>query len=448
MKRVIGFSVICFLLVLSGCNAKKEGIIMTVNGPISANKAGITLEHEHILVDFIGADSISDSRWDKNVVEAKVLPYLKEIKELGCLTFIDCTPAYLGRDPVLLRSLSNSSGINIITNTGFYGAAKNKYLPRFAFDETADQLASVWINEWDEGIDGTGIKPGFIKIGVGSDSLSGLHKKLVIAAARTHLKTGLTIASHTGPAKPAFEEIEVLRSEGVSPEAFIWVHAQNEKDTTAHVIAARMGAWVSLDGLNDDNVTEYAAMIINMKRNHLLNKVLLSHDAGWYQPGKPNGGDFRGYTSLFKKLVPLLKKENFTDKEIRQLLVLNPAEAFTVRVRKLNNKGWAKALKLSWSRFRRLKPTVIDSKISSASEIEAPIGFENLNQLPLASANGRQVTLSILLPVLTGVRQNKNNELKPQSFPARFRRLKPTAIDPIATGLSQRSEVNKKPIDN
>jgi phosphotriesterase-related protein len=62
-------------------------------------------------------------------------------------------------------------------------------------------------------------EPGFIKIRVEGDPLSDLHRKLVIAAARTHLKTGLTICSHTGPAVLAFEELE-----------FVWTHAQNEKE--------------------------------------------------------------------------------------------------------------------------------------------------------------------------------------------------------------------------
>jgi phosphotriesterase-related protein len=259
-----------------------------------------------------------------------------QIKEQGCVTFVECTPAYLGRDPFLMKQLSSSSGLNIITNTGYYGAVNNKYLPRFAFEETADQISSRWVKEWEEGIDGTGIRPGFIKISVGSDSLSELHKKIVTAAARTHLKTGLTIVSHTGPSLPAFEEIGILNNEGVSPEAFIWVHAQSEKDLSAHVRAAKMGAWISLDGVSGDNIEEYLAMLKNLKENLLLDKVLISHDAGWYRPGEPNGGEFRGYTDIFEKFIPLLKSENFTDREIETLLVKNPAEAFTVRVRSLN----------------------------------------------------------------------------------------------------------------
>ncbi len=309
---------------------------MTVNGPVSAKEMGVSLVHEHILVDFIGADSISDQRWNRSDVLERSLPFLLEISGLGCKTFFECTPAYLGRDPILLKKLSDSSGLNIITNTGYYGAANNKYLPKHAFDETAGQLAARWKLEWDNGIDGTGIKPGFIKIGVMDGTLSELHKKLVVAAAMTHLETGLTIASHTGPAIPAFEQLDILKKEGVAPEAFIWVHAQSEKDLNNHLRAAKMGAWIGLDGVSDDNLSEYVKMIKNLKDNDLLNKVLLSHDAGWYHPGEENGGDYRGYNTIFEKLVPLLLKEDFSEAEINQLLVKNPAKAFTIGVHRIN----------------------------------------------------------------------------------------------------------------
>jgi phosphotriesterase-related protein len=335
MIRLINYSSLLLLLFLSGCISKSESIIMTVKGPVPASKMGISLTHEHILVDFIGADLISDNRWDRDKVIEKVLPFLIQIRKSGCNTFIDCTPEFIGRDPALLKMLSDSSGLNIITNTGYYGAGNNnKYLPQNAFSETAEQLAGRWIAEWENGIKGTGIKPGFIKIGITGDSLSAQHKKLVVAAALTHLKTGLSIASHTGPALPAFEQIEILNKEGVAPEAFIWVHAQAEKDPANHVKAAGMGAWISLDGLNDDNVGEYVSMIKNLRNNGLLSKVLLSHDAGWYDPGKLDGGEFRGFSTLFEKLVPALTEEKFSKAEINQILVSNPARAFAIKIRK------------------------------------------------------------------------------------------------------------------
>jgi phosphotriesterase-related protein len=334
MKNGIFFLALGGLIFLCNCS-HETGMVMTVKGPVSAKYMGVTLTHEHILVDFTGADSINEKRWDKSKVSETVLPYLTRIKDLGCVTFIDCTPAYLGRDPLLLKSISSASGLNIITNTGFYGAANNKYIPGFAYSETADQIALRWTNEFLSGIDATGIKPGFIKIGVQSGSLSELHKKLVIAAARTHLKTGLTIASHTGLAVPAFEQLEILKSEGVSPEAFIWVHAQNEKDSKTHIKAGEMGAWISFDGIDDNNLEEYVRLIRNMKDNHLLGKVLLSHDAGWYHPDEANGGNIRGYSVLFEKLIPLLRKEGFSESEISLLLIHNPAKAFSIRIRRI-----------------------------------------------------------------------------------------------------------------
>lgn len=58
----------------------------------------------------------------------------------------------------------------------------------------------------------------------------------------THLRTGLTICSHTGPAVAAFEELEELKRVGVHPSAFVWVHAQNESNKNLYTQAAQMGA--------------------------------------------------------------------------------------------------------------------------------------------------------------------------------------------------------------
>ena len=319
-------------LMAFGNNQK---IIMTVKGPIDAESLGFTLSHEHILVDFIGADKTGYDRWNRQEVIKKVLPYLKEIKLLGCKSVFDCTPAFLGRDPLLLKQLADQTSLNVVTNTGLYGARQNKFIPEYAFAESADQLAARWVDEWKNGIENSGIKPGFIKIGIDPGHLSAMHEKLVRAAARTHLKSGLTIASHTGTALGAFDEIDVLKDEGVLPDAFIWVHAQVEQDLELHVKAAKMGAWVSLDNVNDKDIDHYIAMISNLRASKCLQKLLVSHDAGWYTPGEPNGGDFRGYTDVFKLLIPKLVKHKFSDQEIHQIFVINPAEAFTINMRRI-----------------------------------------------------------------------------------------------------------------
>ena len=313
----------------------RDDFLMTVKGKISSSEIGFTLSHEHVLVDFTGAANYTPRRWDDEDVLRVVNPYIQDIIRLGCRSMIECTPNYIGRDPLLLRKISDHTGLCILTNTGYYGAADNKYLPSHAYSESAESLAGLWIKESKEGIEGTGIQPGFVKIGVAPVSLSELHTKLVKAAALTHLETGLSIASHTGPAIPAFEQIELLQVSGVSPEAFIWVHAQNEESSYSRIKAARAGAWVSIDGLNTENVNQYVQWLQEFRHEHLLHKILVSHDAGWYSPGEHDGGSFRPYSTIFEQLLPELKNKGFTELDIDQIFVINPATAFSVRVRKI-----------------------------------------------------------------------------------------------------------------
>ena len=314
-----------------------EGAVITVEGPIVASALGKSLSHEHALVDFIGAAETGYHRWDREAVVSVVLPHLKAIKDLGYEALFECTPAYIGRDPRLLRMLSKASGIRLITNTGFYGARENNYIPDWALEASADDLAAHWISEFENGIEDTGVKPGFIKIGVDrGDRLSAFHETLVRAACRTHLATGLTIACHTGPSKAVFHIAEVLKAEGVSPPAFIWVHATRD-DSENLIRAAKMGLWVSIDNLRDNanvlrgNVERLTAL----KDAGLLDRVLISQDAGWYRPGEEGGGAFAPYTFVENNLLPALRKAGFEESDFETLLVENPARAYAVRVREL-----------------------------------------------------------------------------------------------------------------
>lgn len=332
------FHLFFFLFLLgNSCQDTSTALnIQCVEGSIQSDQLGKTLIHEHVLVDFIGAESTGYHRWNRAEVVKKVLPYLREIKDLGFESLVECTPTYLGRDPKLLKMLSEQSGLNILTNTGYYGARNNQFIPKRIFPESAWQLAGRWIKEWEQGIEGTGIKPGFIKISVDPDSiLSIMHRKLIRAAAITHRATGLTIASHTQNALPAFQQLAILKDEDVAADAFIWVHAQAEKDPSQHIKAAREGAWISLDNVNRKEIERYVQMIKNLKDQDLLHRVLISHDAGWYTPGEKNGGDFRPYTDLSEYLIPALIKAGFNVEDIDQLLIHNPAEAFAIRKRLL-----------------------------------------------------------------------------------------------------------------
>lgn len=317
---------------LSGAEAASSGMIQTVRGPIASSKLGLTLAHEHLLVDFIGAEQVSRDRYHPDEVFRVALPHLEKAKAQGVRALFECTPAYLARDPRLLLRLSEASGVHLITNTGLYGARKNLFLPGYAQTESAQQLAHRWITEAREGIEDTGLKPGFIKCGVDPDpTLSALHRKLAEAAALTHRETGLSIAIHTGRG-PGLEILDVLKTQGLSGNAFLWVHAQGATDD-ALFAAAERGAWLSFDGLNVATLPRHLHLCREMKQRGLLGQVLISHDAGWFDPAKPQGGTFRPFTLLFDAFLPLLRSEGFTAAEIDTLLIKNPASAYSLRPR-------------------------------------------------------------------------------------------------------------------
>jgi len=309
---------------------------MTVRGPVNALEFGKALVHEHIICDFIGADKTGKHRYNPEDVVRTMLPFLREVRERGFTGFVDATPAFIGRDPIVLKRLSELTGLHILTNTGYYGAAKDKFLPQHAFTETADQLAQRWISEWRDGIEDTGIKPGFIKIGVDPGPLSDIDKKLVRAAARTHLQTGLTIACHTGEARAALEVLEIVKREGVDPSALIIVHADSMADERVHESLASEGAWVEYDAVGAKPVSEHVRLISSMVQKGFTDRLLLSHDAGWYWVGEPDGGrsKIRPYKALMDKLFPALRQAGIEEAIWEKILAHNPQEAFKVRVRR------------------------------------------------------------------------------------------------------------------
>jgi len=296
---------------------RREFLCLAVGGAL-ANKPASVLVHEHVLVDFVGADQIRPGRYDREEVFRIARPKLEEARRLGCRRVLRCTPNFPARDPALLARLSDAAGIEIWSNTGLYGAVDHKFVPAFARSETAEQLARRWIGEtraaW---------RPRFIKIGVNRGPLDEIDRKLVRAAGITPRETGLTIASHTGDGAAAVEQVEMVMAEKVSPAKFVWVHAQNERDHGLHERVARAGAWVEFDGIGPKTGEFHLECVRFLAAKGLLNRTLISQDAGWYHVGEPGGGEFRGYTYLYSDFLPRLKTE-----EVAMLMWENPRAAF------------------------------------------------------------------------------------------------------------------------
>ncbi|NNL02847.1 MAG: phosphotriesterase, partial [Eudoraea sp.] len=66
-------------------------LIQDITGLNAVKPGEIWLSHEHILVDFIGADSISPASWKKSEVVEQLLPFLLELQNFDVKYFVDAT---------------------------------------------------------------------------------------------------------------------------------------------------------------------------------------------------------------------------------------------------------------------------------------------------------------------------------------------------------------------
>jgi phosphotriesterase-related protein len=304
-------------------------MIMSVLGPIDTPPPGVLLPHEHVMSIF-GQERAERVDYDEARLLSATIPYLRYLRSIGCASLADCTPSGIGRRADLLSQISRGSGITILTNTGYYGAAGGRYLPDDIGELGAVEISERWLREWVEGIDGTPVRPGFIKTAVENAPLSSTDRVLITAAARTHRQSGLLIQTHTGNNPHAAREIlDILQTEGVHPAAWVWTHAHRVVDPRDLLPAAREGCWISFDGVHPETDTAVIAMLQMMKAEGLLDHVLLSHDGNSFTAD----GSLRPYDHLLTGFRPAAFEAGFTGAEFDMLTADNPARAFEIKPR-------------------------------------------------------------------------------------------------------------------
>ncbi|MCC6617234.1 MAG: phosphotriesterase [Anaerolineae bacterium] len=309
------------------------GIIRTVTGDIEAQSLGVMLPHEHLFVDLRGPLAPGYAEADPDMVVAVMRPYLAAIEALGVTAFVDCAPVGVGRNIGVLRRLADSTTIHIVAPTGTY---KQGFIPASLLDLSVEALAEVWVRELTEGIEGTDSRAGFIKVALSDDGPTAIEVRNLQAAVLASQQTGAVVASHTIGTAAARRELDVLERAGHNLERFIWVHAHTA-DHALHVEAARRGAWVEFDAVGGESWHPQAALLESVvafiEAGH-AHRLLLSHDAGFYDPSQPDGqpkpDGIRGYTALFEQFIPALKTRGVTDDVIRQITVSNPARAYAI----------------------------------------------------------------------------------------------------------------------
>lgn len=300
--------------------------VITVSGTISPDKMGITQTHEHLLVDALDHYGTYDLVIDD---EEQVIDELIEFTNAGGKTICDVTLDEIGRNPLALKRISEASGINVIMGSGWY---RQFGYPELVNEKTSSQLAEHLIHEIEVGVDETGIRAGFIgEIGTGRKHILPAEERVFRAAALAQQSTGVVISTHTTHwGNLANEQIDLLTEFGVKPERIIIGHLGDRRGIKHILPIVDRGVYVEVDNIGYLDYQPESVRADNVSclvKEGFVDKILLSEDICMLSHLQSNGG--KGYGYLLNIFVPMLLERGVTDDDIKTMLVINPARAFS-----------------------------------------------------------------------------------------------------------------------
>jgi phosphotriesterase-related protein len=343
----------------------RAGQVQTVLGPVAAEALGVTLPHEHLLIDFAvmfaepatARDrararepvSLANLGWvrqhfnanldnlrlqDETLARDEILLF----KEAGGRTVVDPTPRTLARDPAALARLARATGLNVVMGAGYYVAASH---PPDMDRRTEDALAREMIADVRTGVGDTGVRAGLIgEIGT-THPFTANEEKVLRAAVTAQRETGAPLMIHPGRhAALPMALAELVRKAGGDLRRTIMCHlCRTIADVHAVIDLAQTGVWLEYDLFGTENSYYPYNPSFDMPNDggrmaHVLalvaaghgDRILLSHDIAYKTSLVKYGG--HGYHHLLVNVMPRLRAKGLDDAGIRRLLVENPARAF------------------------------------------------------------------------------------------------------------------------
>jgi phosphotriesterase-related protein len=300
------------------------GVVQTVTGPLDAAALGVTLGHEHVLLDgwemFRSYDAILDD-------EQLAIDELRALREAGGEAVVDCTTIGLGRDPAAMRRDSEASGVRIVMGTGWYRRAVH---PPYIREQGVDELAERLVTDLVVGAEGTDVRAGFIgEIGTERYRIAAAEERVFRAAARAQRRTGVAIWTHTtNGGDLALEQVELLTSEGVPVERIVVSHVGDRIGFDGLRALAATGVGLSIDnigytggGYPPDDVR--VRNVLRLLEAGAGDRVLLSGDTCTRSMLRAYGGP--GYGRVLDTFVPALREQGVDEPTIRRMLVDTPA---------------------------------------------------------------------------------------------------------------------------
>jgi phosphotriesterase-related protein len=310
--------------------------VMTVTGPVSADDLGMTLIHEHVTFAYPGwyADATL-APYNRDEAQTVCLKVLEDIKKLGVRTVVDATAADVGgRDPVLLRNLSEKSGVRIIAATGLFpesiGAGNYyKWQSTMRGRNLEEDLCELFTTELTSGIRNSGVKAGILKVATGDPLISEYEATVFKAAVRVAREQGVSILTHTEGATVGPAQQDLFLSLGADPSRVMIGHQNNSGDL-AYALGqlAKPGFFLGFDRVNPLMSAASEDNIVALAARGFGDRILLSHDCIFMWLGRPGklppqyAGWYPDY--VFRHLVPKMKAAGVTEKQIAGILVDNP----------------------------------------------------------------------------------------------------------------------------
>jgi phosphotriesterase-related protein len=366
-------------LLNEGHNTYMTGKVRTVLGDIDAAELGITMTHEHCLVDlrnwFVEPTEASRRANMDRPIEMSMLGELRRrqmsttrtnlilgdeqvaVEELGHFTglgggaIVEASCVGIGRDPMALQRISRSARVNIVMGTGFYVEGAH---PDFVKDASIDELAKVMIDDIEVGVGPFRIKAGVIgEVGIsGIKKGDGIRKSAAItdeeekslrASARAALATGVAVSVHTDirPPRAAPLAVDILADEGLPVDRMIIGHLDQVHDLDYTMSVAERGAYVQYDAWGREYYREEwgyglvmghdlwrADFVKELVDNGYGDKLLFAQDVCFKTDLRTYGG--YGYGHILKSIVPLLETKGVAPEAIRTILVDNPARVLAM----------------------------------------------------------------------------------------------------------------------
>lgn len=311
----------------------------TVRGPVAENQLGQTLMHEHIFIREPELEAnYPDSEADDERLLEVAISGLESLFESGVTTVVDLTVLGLGRDIRPVREIASRTRVNIVVATGYY--TKRDLPPYFRNRgpgrriDVAEPLETMFKTDIYEGIAGTGIKAGMIKVVTDEEGVTPDVERVLSAASTVHLETDVPITTHTNAAhftgrlQQAF-----FRSRDVDLSNVVIGHCGDTDNLEYLKELMDNGSTIGMDRFGVPSYLSDARRIdtvVSLCASGYADRMVLSHDVSFFSISFPpryrktEMPDW-GFEHLPSRILPELKRRGVTDSQIAQMMVENPA---------------------------------------------------------------------------------------------------------------------------